>query len=75
MQVALTELTFIPFTPRTPFETRVTGSKARSKTAPQAWTGPHGGWNYGQLAAAILAPQLLGMAQLIVRYKISRRID
>ncbi|KRO27232.1 hypothetical protein DY78_GL000203 [Lactiplantibacillus fabifermentans DSM 21115] len=56
MQVALTGLGCIPFTPRTPFETWVSGSKARAKTAPQAWTGPHGGWNYGQLAAASKHP-------------------
>ena len=53
MQVALTGLGCIPFTPRTSFETWASGSKARSKTASQACTGPHGGWNYGQLAAAI----------------------
>ena len=52
MRVALTGLVFIPFTPRTPFETRVIGSKVRAETASQAWTGPHGGWNYGQLVAA-----------------------
>ena len=52
VRVALTGLGCIPFTPRTPFETWVLGSKARSKTASQAWTGPHGGWNYGQPAAA-----------------------
>ncbi|ETY73746.1 hypothetical protein LFAB_10820 [Lactiplantibacillus fabifermentans T30PCM01] len=52
MSVALTGLVYIPFTPRTPFETWFSGSKARYKTASQAWTGPHGSWNYGQLAAA-----------------------
>ncbi|KRO28952.1 hypothetical protein DY78_GL001804 [Lactiplantibacillus fabifermentans DSM 21115] len=52
MSVALTGLVFIPFTPPTPFETRVVGSKARPKTAPQAWAGPHGGFHDGQLAAA-----------------------
>ncbi|ETY75357.1 hypothetical protein LFAB_02365 [Lactiplantibacillus fabifermentans T30PCM01] len=52
MQVALTGLVFIPFTPRTSFETWVSSSKARSKTASQAWTGLHGGWNYGLPVAA-----------------------
>ncbi|KRO29274.1 hypothetical protein DY78_GL001243 [Lactiplantibacillus fabifermentans DSM 21115] len=33
VRVALTGLFFIPFTPRTPFETCFLGSKARSKTA------------------------------------------
>ncbi|ETY75527.1 hypothetical protein [Lactiplantibacillus fabifermentans] len=54
MQVALTGLVCIPFTPRTSFETGFLGSKARSKTAPQAWAVPHGDWNYGQLVAAIV---------------------
>ena len=53
MQVALTGLVFIPFTPRTSFETWFVGSKAKFKTASQAWTGPYSGWNHGLLAAAI----------------------
>ncbi|KRO22273.1 hypothetical protein DY78_GL002110 [Lactiplantibacillus fabifermentans DSM 21115] len=39
LKVALTTV-FWSFTPRTPFETWASGSKARSKTASQAWTGP-----------------------------------
>ena len=63
MRVALTGLGCIPFTPRTTFETRVIDSKARSKTAPQAWAVPHGEWNYGQLAAAIAEKKRLPTAQ------------
>ncbi|ETY73421.1 hypothetical protein LFAB_12610 [Lactiplantibacillus fabifermentans T30PCM01] len=40
MQVALTGLICIPFTPRTSFETCFLGSKAKVKTASQAWPGP-----------------------------------
>lgn len=40
MRVALTGLVCIPFTPRTLFETWISGSKAKSKTASQAWNGP-----------------------------------
>ncbi|KRO28366.1 hypothetical protein DY78_GL002441 [Lactiplantibacillus fabifermentans DSM 21115] len=54
MQVALTESVFIPFIPRTSFETWFVASKAKFKTASQAGTGPHSGWNDGQLAAPII---------------------
>ncbi|WP_235810650.1 hypothetical protein, partial [Lactiplantibacillus fabifermentans] len=39
LKVALTGVV-CPFTPRTTFETWFVGSKARFKTASQAWTGP-----------------------------------
>ena len=64
MRVALTGLSGIPFTPRTSFETCTLGSKVRSKTAPQAWAGPHSGWNYGQPAAPITHLPIFAPAQI-----------